>query len=138
MGADSGVAMIGEFTLSILSYYTRHGKWLCYFTRKQYLHSPAARENTKQLVKYLALFHSYSCNKSYMYVSLYDCLWKTHTKYVYQNAWVELRGPNTCMLKVRLGSLKQSSNYNFRLEFLILPSSGRLKTTCDTHIIHFY
>ena len=59
-------------------------------------------------------------------------------KYVNQNAWAELRGPNTRMLKVRLGSLKQSANYNFRLEFLILPSSGRLKLTCDTHSIHFY
>ena len=25
--------------------------WLCYFTRKLYLHSPAARENTTLLVK---------------------------------------------------------------------------------------
>ena len=24
------------------------------------------------------------------------------------------------------------------LEYLILPSSGRLKPTCDTRIIHFY
>ena len=30
-----------------------------------YLHSPSARENTTLLVKYLAIFHSYSCNKSY-------------------------------------------------------------------------
>ena len=42
------------------------------------------------------------------------------------------------MLKVSFGSLKQSADYNFRLEFLILPSSGRLKPTCDTRIIHFY
>ena len=26
----------------------------------------------------------------------------------------------------------------FHLEFLILPSSGQLKLTCDTRIIHFY
>ena len=35
------------------------------------------------------------------------------------------------MLKVSFGSLKQSADYNFHLEFLILPSSGRLKPTCD-------
>ena len=35
-------------------------------------------------------------------------------------------------------SLKRIADYNFRLEFLILPSSGWLKPTCDTHIIHFY
>ena len=42
------------------------------------------------------------------------------------------------MLEVSFGSLKQSADYNFRLEFLILPSSSRLKSTCDTRIIHFY
>ena len=42
------------------------------------------------------------------------------------------------MLKVSFGSLKQSADYNFRLEFLILPSSGWLEPTCDTRIIHFY
>ena len=31
--------------------YTRRGIWLCYFTRKLYLHSPSARENTTLLVK---------------------------------------------------------------------------------------
>ena len=44
----------------------------------------------------------------------------------------------TCMLKVSFGSLKQSADYNFRLELLIVPSSGRLKMTCDTHIINLY
>ena len=43
-----------------------------------------------------------------------------------------------CMLNVSFGSLKQSADYNLRLEFLILPSSGRLKQNCDTCIIHFY
>ena len=33
------------------------------------------------------------------------------------------------MLKVSFGNLKQSADYNFRLEFLILPSSGQLKAT---------
>ena len=51
---------------------------------------------------------------------------------------MELRGPNVCMLKVSFGSLKQSADYNFRLESLILPSSGSLKMTCDTRIILFY
>ena len=37
--------------------------------------------------------------------------------------------------QVSFGSVKQSADYNFRLEFLILPSSGRLKPTCDTRII---
>ena len=55
-----------------------------------------------------------------------------------QNAWAELRSPNTCMLKASFGSLKQSADYNFCFEFLILPSSGQLKPTCDTRIIHFY
>ena len=55
-----------------------------------------------------------------------------------KNAWAELRSPNTSMLKVCFGSLKQTADYNFCLEFLILPSSGRLKSTCDTRIIHFY
>ena len=61
-----------------------------------------------------------------------------YKKYVCQNAWVELRGPNTNTLKISFGSLKQSADYNFRLESLILPLSGRLKPTCDTRIIHFY
>ena len=42
------------------------------------------------------------------------------------------------MLKVSFGSLKQSADYNFLLEFLILPSTGWLKPTCDTHTIQFY
>ena len=40
--------------------------------------------------------------------------------------------------KISFGSLKRSADYNFRLEFLILPSLGRLKPTCDILIIHFY
>ena len=52
----------------ITTYYTRRGIWLCYFTRKLYLHSPSARENTTQLVKELVIFHSYSCNKLYLYI----------------------------------------------------------------------
>ena len=47
-------------------------------------------------------------------VSVYVDLYK---KYVCQNAWAELRGPNMRMLKVSL---------------------GHLKPTCDTRIIHFY
>ena len=39
-----------------------------------------------------------------------------YKKYVCQNAWAELRGPNMHMLKVSL---------------------GRLKQTCDTRSIHF-
>ena len=69
---------------------------------------------------------------------VYDCLWEAHTKNGMQNAWAELRVPNTRMLKVSFGSLKQSADYNFRLEFLILLSEDRLKPTCDTRIIHFY
>ena len=40
--------------------------------------------------------------------------------------------------KISFESLKRSADYNCRLEFLILPSSGHLKPTCDTRIIHFY
>ena len=50
------------------TYYTRRGIWLCYFTRKLYLHSPPALENTTIFVKYLAIFHSYSCNKLHLYI----------------------------------------------------------------------
>ena len=46
--------------------------------------------------------------------------------------------PIICMLIVSFGSLKRSADYNFRLQFLILLSSGQLKPTCDTRIIHFY
>ena len=42
------------------------GIWLCYFTHKLYLHSPTARANTTLLMKQLAIFHSYSCNKFYI------------------------------------------------------------------------
>ena len=45
---------------------------------------------------------------------------------------------STHACSVSFGSLKQSADYNFRLEFLIPPSSGRLKPNCDTHIVHFY
>ena len=54
-----------------------------------------------------------------------------YIKFVCQNAWAELRGPNMRMLKVSFGSLKQSADYNFCS--LSIPSSGRLNTTCDTH-----
>ena len=75
----------------------------------------------------------------YMYMYVYDCLWETHKK----NMYAKMRGqnyvgPNTRMLKVSFRSLKQSADYNFCLEFLIVPLSGRLKPTCDTRIIHFY
>ena len=33
--------------------------------------------------------------------------------------------------KISLGSLKRSADYNLRLEFLILLSSGQFKLTCD-------
>ena len=39
--------------------------------------------------------------------------------------------------KISFGILKWSADYNFHLEFLILPSSGRLKPTGDT-LIHLY
>ena len=68
-----------------------------------------------------------------------DCLWETHTN----NLYAIMRGqnynsPNTRMLKVSFGSLKQSADYNFCLELLILPSSGWLKLTSDIRIINFY
>ena len=56
----------------------------------------------------------------YMYVGLSTIVYgKPIQKFVCYNAWVELRSPNACMLKVNFGSLKQSAEYNFRLEFLI-------------------
>ena len=63
---------------------------------------------------------------------------KNIQKYVCQNALAVLRGPNTRILKVSFGSLRQSADYNFGLESLILLSSGWLNPTCDTRIIHFY
>ena len=76
---------------------------------------------------------------SYMYVCMSSIVYgKTIQKNRMLNAWAELHSPNMCMLKIRFGSLKGSSDYNFRLEFLILPSSGRFKPTCDILIIHFY
>ena len=70
-----------------------------------------------------------------IYICMLVCLplsmGNPYIKFVCQNAWAELRGPNTRMLKVSFGSLKQSADYNFCS--LSLPSSGRLKLTCDTH-----
>ena len=64
-----------------------------------------------------------------MYVGLSMFVYgKLIQKYVCQNAWEELRGPNTRMLKISFGSLKQSGDYNFRLESFILLSSGHIKT----------
>ena len=74
----------------------------------------------------------------YIIVCLRLSMGKQYKKIVAKNAWVELRSPNTRMLKVSFRSLKQCADYNFRLESLILPSSGRLKPTRDTSIIHFY
>ena len=74
-----------------------------------------------------------------MYVGLSTLVYgKPIKRYVCQNAWAGLRGPNTRLLKVGFGSLKQSADYNFLLESLILPSSGRLKLICDTRSIRFY
>ena len=39
------------------------------------------------------------------------------------------------MLKFFLWEFETKSRY-FHLEFLIQPSSGRLKPTCDTRIVH--
>ena len=58
-----------------------------------------------------------SCDIYSMYTCRSVCLWETHyKKYVCQNAWAELRGPNMLMLDV---------------------SFGWLKPTCHTRIIHF-
>ena len=59
----------------------------------------------------------------------------------YKKSYAKMRGlnyvvqPHACS---KISSLKPSADYNFDLEFLILPLSGRLKPTCDTRIIHFY
>ena len=72
-----------------------------------------------------------------MYV--FNCLCENNTKKLYAKM---LRGNyvvQACAcLKISFGSLKRSADYNFCLEFLILPLSGRLKSTCDTRTIHFY
>ena len=45
-----------------------HSSWNMarHFTRMRVFHSPSARENTHMLMKYLAIFHSDSCNKDYL------------------------------------------------------------------------
>ena len=81
----------------------------------------------------------------YMYVCMYvcmyvfDCLCENNTT----KSYAKMRGRNyvvqTCACsKSSFGILKRSADYNFRLEFLILPSSGRLKPTCDTHSFILY
>ena len=57
---------------------------------------------------------------------------KSYAKMHGRNHVVQTR---TCS-KISFGSLKRSADYNFRLKFLILPSSGRLKPSFDTRIIH--
>ena len=42
----------------------------------------------------------------YMYVRL--SMGNPYKKYICQNAWADLRGPNMCMLKVRFGLLKMT------------------------------
>ena len=61
----------------------------------------------------------------------------------YKKLYAKLHGRNNVVQtracsKSSFGILKRSADYNFSLEFLILPSSGRLKLTCDTLIIHLY
>ena len=61
-----------------------------------------------------------------------DCLWENNTKKLY----AKIRGRNYVVQtracsKISFGSLKRSADYDFCLEFLILPSSGRFKKTCD-------
>ena len=64
------------------------------------------------------LFCIYFCSLLvYIYVYVGLSMGNPYKIYVCQNAWSELHGPNTCMLKV---------------------SFGWLKPTCDTRIIQFY
>ena len=70
-------------------------------------------------------------------IYMYVCLSLSMGKKLY----AKMRGRNYVVQthacsKISFGILKRSVDYNFRLEFLILPSSGRLKPTCDTRIIH--
>ena len=86
---------------------------------------------------YISLFHLLVNGFSVIYI--YVCLWEKNTK----KSYAKMRGRNYAVQtracsKISFGSLKQSADYNFRLEFLILPSSGQLKPTCDTRIVHFY
>ena len=65
---------------------------------------------------------------------VYDDLWETHTKksyakYVGEITWFKHMHAQTQFLEFET---------KCHLETLIVPSSGRLKTTCDTRIIHFY
>ena len=74
----------------------------------------------------------------YRCVYVFDCLWDNTKK-----SYAKMRGlhyvvQTRACSKISFGSLKQSADYNFRLEFLIVPSSSRLKPTCDTCIIHLY
>ena len=71
-----------------------------------------------------------------MYVGrfVYDCLWETHTK----NGMPKCVGGITCSKHANAQSQFCEFETKCRFETLILPSSGRSKPTCDTHIIHFY
>ena len=102
-----------------------------HFTLSLYLQSPSARENTKA-TREISSYFTLNCvisligrakraphravQSRFRVICRYVC-WFVYKKYACQNVWVELRGPNTRMLKV---------------------SFGQLKPTCDTRIIHFY
>ena len=84
-------------------------------------------------------FQSRFCVIYIICMNVFDCLWENNTKKLY----AKMRGRNYVVQtracsKISFGSLKRSADYNFRLEFVILPLSGRLKLTGDILIIHFY
>ena len=71
----------------------------------------------------------------YVCVYVFDCLWKNNTKkwYARMRRRIYVVQTSACS-KISFGGLQRSADYNFRLEFLILPSSGQLNPTSDTRI----
>ena len=62
-------------------------------------------------------------------------------KTIQNKSYATMRGRNYVVQtracsKISFERLKRSADYKFRLEFLIQPSSGRFKMTCDFRIIH--
>ena len=69
----------------------------------------------------------YVCMSSIVYGKQYK---KSYAKMRVRNYVVQTRACS----KSSFGILKRSADSNFSVKFLILPSSGQLKPTCDTHI----
>ena len=84
------------------------------------------------------IFLVYIC----MYVCMYVCIYVGMSsivcgKTIQKNCMLKCVGGITLrVLKKQFWDFETKYRLELPLEFLILPSSGHLKPTCDTHIIH--